>query len=85
MSDERKTDHGVAAEELTQFVERAEQLIAEKKDIADQEKELYAEAKGRGYDAKILKKLIALRARNPNDVAEEEAILEMYKTALKMP
>ena len=84
MSDDKKTDYDVTADELTQFVERAERLIAEKKDITEQEKELYAEAKGRGYDTKILKKVIALRARNPDDVAEEEAVLEMYKKALKM-
>ena len=84
MSDDNKTDYDVTAEELTQFVERAERLISEKKDISEQEKELYAEAKGRGYDTKILKKVIALRARDPNDVAEEEAVMEMYKTALKM-
>jgi uncharacterized protein (UPF0335 family) len=84
MSDDKKTDYDVTADELTQFVERAEHLIAEKKDITEQEKELYAEAKGRGYDTKILKKVIALRARNPDEVAEEEAVLEMYKKALKM-
>lgn len=84
MAEKPKTDYDVTAEELTQFVERAEHLIAEKKDITEQEKELYAEAKGRGYDTKILKKVIALRARNAEEVAEEEAVLEMYKKALKM-
>ena len=43
-----------------------------------------AEAKGRGYDAKILRKVIALRKRSANDIAEEEAVLELYKTALGM-
>jgi uncharacterized protein (UPF0335 family) len=84
MSDDKKTDYDVTADELTQFVERAERLIVEKKDISAQEKELFAEAKGRGYDTKVLKKLIALRARDPNEVSEEEAVLEMYKKALKM-
>ncbi len=84
MSDDKKTDYDVTAEELTQFVERAERLISEKKDISEQEKELYAEAKGRGYDTKVLKKVIALRARDPNEVSEEEAVMEMYKKALKM-
>jgi uncharacterized protein (UPF0335 family) len=84
MSDGKKTDYDVTADELTRFVERAEHLIAEKKDITEQEKELYAEAKGRGYDTKILRKVIALRARNPDEVAEEEAVLDMYKKALKM-
>lgn len=85
MSEDKGKEYDIAAEELTQFVERAERIGAEKKDLSDQEKELFAEAKGRGYDTKILRKLIALRARDPNDVAEEEAVLEMYKKALKMP
>ena len=84
MAEKPKTDYDVTAEELTQFVERAEHLIAEKKDITEQEKELYAEAKGRGYDTKILKKVIALRARDAEEVAEEEAVFEMYKKELKM-
>lgn len=84
MKDDKTTDNGVAADELTRFVERAERLAAEKKDISEQEKELFAEAKGRGYDTKILRKVIALRARDPNDVAEEEAVLGMYKSALGM-
>jgi uncharacterized protein (UPF0335 family) len=84
MSEDKDTAYGVAADELTQFVERAERLAAEKKDIADQEKELFAEAKGRGFDTKILRKVIALRARDPNDVAEEAAVLDMYKAALGM-
>lgn len=74
----------VTAEELRQFVERAEQLASEKKDIAEQEKELFAEAKGRGYDTKVMRKLIALRKRKPDEIAEEEAVLEMYKAALGM-
>lgn len=76
--------YAVTAEELRQFVERAEQLAAEKKDIAEQEKELFAEAKGRGYDTGVMRKIIALRKRSPDDIAEEDAVLEMYKSALGM-
>ncbi len=76
--------YNVTAEELRQFVERYEQLEAEKSDVVDQQKELMAEAKGRGYDAGVLKKIIALRKRKPDDIAEEEAVLEMYKQALGM-
>ncbi len=76
--------YNVTADELRQFVERFEQLEAEKKDVAEQQKELMAEAKGRGYDTKVLKKVIALRKRKPDDIAEEEAVLEMYKQALGM-
>jgi len=74
----------VTAEELRQFIERAEQLEAEKRDIAEQIKELFAEAKGRGYDTKVMRKLIALRKRRADDIAEEEAILDMYRSALGM-
>ncbi|MCH2168694.1 MAG: DUF2312 domain-containing protein [Oceanicola sp.] len=74
----------VTAEELRQFIERYERLEAEKKDIADQQKEVMAEAKGRGYDTKVMRKVIALRKREPDDIAEEEAVLDMYKEALGM-
>ncbi len=72
------------AQELRQFVERVERLEAEKKDISEQITDVLAEAKGRGYDTKVLRKIIALRKRDANDIAEEEAILEMYMAALGM-
>jgi uncharacterized protein (UPF0335 family) len=74
----------VAADELRQFIERYEQLESEKKDVSEQQKEVMAEAKGRGYDTKIIRKVIALRKRTPDDIAEEESILELYKSALGM-
>ncbi|QBR35728.1 DUF2312 domain-containing protein [Leisingera sp. NJS201] len=74
----------VTAAELRQFIERFERLDAEKKDIADQQKEVMAEAKGRGYDTKVMRKIIALRKRDKDDIAEEEAVLDMYKEALGM-
>jgi uncharacterized protein (UPF0335 family) len=83
MNDQTDT-YSVTADELRQFIERAEILAAEKRDIAEQEKELFAEAKGRGYDTKVMRKVIALRKRKPDDIAEEEAVLEMYKAALGM-
>lgn len=76
--------YNVTAEELRQFIERYESLEAEKKDIVDQQKEVMAEAKGRGYDTKVMRKVIALRKRQPDEIAEEEAVLEMYKSALGM-
>lgn len=76
--------YNVTADELRQFIERYEQLEAEKKDVTEQQKELMAEAKGRGYDTKVMKKVIALRKRKPDDLAEEEAVLEVYKAALGM-
>ena len=74
----------VTADELRQFIERIERLDMEKKDIADQQKEVMAEAKARGYDTRVMRKVISLRKRDKDDVAEEEAVLEMYKEALGM-
>ena len=82
MSDDQA--YGVAAGELRQFIEQYEGLEAEKKDVAERQKELMAEAKARGYDTKVMKKVIALRKRDRDDIAEEEAILDMYKAALGM-
>lgn len=76
--------HGAAAGELRQFIEQYESLDAEKKDVANQQKELMAEAKARGYDTKVMRKIVALRKRDKNDIAEENAILEMYGSALGM-
>ena len=76
--------HNSTGQEIRSFIERYEHLEAEKKDIADQMKEVMAEAKGRGYDTKVLRKLVALRKRDKADVDEEEAILDLYKAALGM-
>ena len=76
--------YSVTADELRQFIERYEHLEAEKKDIADQQKEVMAEAKGRGYDTKVLRKIVTIRKRKPDEIAEEEAVLEVYKAALGM-
>ena len=78
------SSYRVTADELRQFVERIERLEAEKKDLADQQKEVMAEAKGRGYDTKVLRKLVTLRKRDPQEISEEEAVLELYKEALGM-
>lgn len=82
--DVTESQYKISAGELRQFVERYERLEAEKKDIADQQKEVMAEAKGRGYDTKAMRKLIAMRKREPQEIAEEEAVLEVYKEALGM-
>jgi uncharacterized protein (UPF0335 family) len=76
--------YNVTADELRQFIERYEQLESEKKDVTNSQKELMAEAKGRGYDTKVMKKIIAIRKRKADAIAEEEAILDMYKSALGM-
>lgn len=81
MTDSEKS-YGIAAGELRSFIERFERLEIEKKEVADQQKEVMAEAKGRGYDTKVMRKVIALRKRDKDDIAEEDAILEMYKAAM---
>jgi uncharacterized protein (UPF0335 family) len=78
------TTYRVTADELRQFIERVERLNAEKSDIADATKEVLAEAKGRGYSPAVMRKIIARRKRNRDDIAEEEALMEMYKEALGM-
>ena len=76
--------HRVEGAELRQFAERIERTEAEKQDAAEAQKEVYAEAKSRGYDTKVLRKIIALRKRDANDIAEENALMEMYQSALGM-
>ena len=84
MGDNTGGSYRVAADELRQFVERFENLEIEKRNIADQQKEVMAEAKSRGYDTKIIRKLVVLRKRDLQDLAEEEAVLSIYKSALGM-
>ena len=84
MNENSGETYRVTADELRQFIERFENLEIEKRNIADQQKEVMAEAKGRGYDTKILRRLVVLRKRDLQDVAEEEAVLVMYKSALGM-
>lgn len=74
----------VAADELRSFIERYERLDAEKQEVAEQQKEVMAEAKSRGYEPKILRKVLALRKRDSDDVAEEQALLDLYCEALGM-
>ena len=74
----------VTADELRQFIERYERLEEERRGLAEQAKEVMAEAKGRGYDTRILRKIVALRKRDRDDLAEEEAVLSLYKEALGM-
>lgn len=78
------TDINATEAELRQFIERAEQLAAEKKDITDQEKELFAEARGRGFDVPVMKRVIRDRKIARDALAEREAIEDMYRNALGM-
>lgn len=74
----------VTADELRHLIERIEQFAAEKKDIAEQVKEVFAEAKGRGYSTPVMREIIRLRKKSPDDRAEAQAVLDMYLSALGM-
>ena len=74
----------VAADELRLLIERAERLEEEKRGIADDIKDVMAEAKGRGYDPKAIRKIMAIRRKKREEYQEEEAILETYMQALGM-
>ena len=87
MTDERSEGTGggrVAADELRLLIERAERLEEEKKGIADDIKDVMGEAKSRGYDAKAIRKIMAIRKKKKEEYQEEEAILETYMHALGM-
>lgn len=74
----------VAAKQLLSIIERIERLEEEKKDVADSVKEVYAEAKGNGFDTKTLRKVVNIRKKDPNERSEEEATLDLYLGALGM-
>lgn len=74
----------VAAGQLRAFIERVERLVEEKQAIADNIKEVYAEMKGVGFDTKAVRTIVMLRKKDAAERAEEEAILDLYKTALGM-
>lgn len=72
----------IAKDQLKSFVERIERLEEEKKATADDIKDVYAEAKGNGYDTKVLRKVIAIRKQDKAERQEQEAILDLYLEAL---
>ena len=74
----------VAADQLKAIVERIERLEEEKKEIAEQIKEIYAEAKANGFDTKTLRKVVTLRKKALEERQEEEAMLDLYLHALGM-
>jgi uncharacterized protein (UPF0335 family) len=75
---------GVAAGQLRSFVERIERLEEEKKGIADDIRDVFAEAKGQGFDAKVMRQVIRLRKKDAAERQEEEALLDLYLSALGM-
>ena len=79
-----KDAYEVAGDALLQYIEQYEQDEEEKKAAAERQKEVMAEAKANGFDTKAMKVLISLRAKDKDQIAEEEAILAAYKAALNM-
>ena len=75
---------GFAKEHLRSFVERIERLEEEKKALADDIKEVYSEAKGTGFDTKVMRQVIRLRKMESADRQEQEAMLDLYLSALGM-
>ena len=75
---------GVAAGQLRAFIERIERLEEEKKTISDDIRDVYAEAKGTGFDTKVMRQVIRLRKKDKAERQEEEAILDLYLHALGM-
>jgi uncharacterized protein (UPF0335 family) len=73
---------GVAAERLRSFVQRIERLEEDKANIAHDIREVYSEAKGEGFDVKVLRKIISLRKKDPQERREEDELLELYMSAL---
>ena len=74
----------VAQDQIRAFIERIERMEEEKKAIADDIKEIYAEAKGNGFDTKVLRQIIRIRKQDASERMEQEALLELYMTALGM-
>lgn len=74
--------HEIASGQIRSFVERLESLEAEKKATSDDIKDVYAEAKGSGYDPKVLREVIRIRKQDRSKRAEFEAVLELYREAL---
>ena len=83
MTDEQSTEvGGIAADRLRSLIERIERLEEEKKAIASDIRDIYAEAKGAGFDTKIMKTIIKLRKMNAADRDEQDMLLDTYRRAL---
>ncbi len=75
---------GIAGDRLRQLIDKIERLEDEKREVGDQVKEVFAEAKGEGFDLKVLRQILRLRRMKPHDRTEQEELLELYKAAIGM-
>lgn len=76
--------YNITAEQLRSIIERYESLEEEKKAVMEEQKEVLAEAKGNGYDVPIVKRIIAERKKDPEQIAAEETVLDLYRKALEV-
>lgn len=79
-----ETGEAVAGKELSQLIERIERLEEEKKAISDDIRDVYAEAKGRGFEVKAMRAIVAARKKDPAEREELEAMIDLYKSAIGM-
>ncbi|GGB23160.1 DUF2312 domain-containing protein [Allosediminivita pacifica] len=84
MDPQETSNDAVGAERLRSFVERVERLEEEKQEVADQIKEVFAEIKGEGYDTAAIRSILKRRKQDPDKLAEQEAVLDLYMSALGM-
>ncbi|WP_236020331.1 DUF2312 domain-containing protein [Sabulicella rubraurantiaca] len=75
---------GIAADRLRSIIERVERLEEERKALADDIKDIFAEAKSAGFDVKVVRQIIRLRKQEPAEVEEQETLLDLYRRALGM-
>ena len=75
---------GIAADRLRSLIERIERLEEERKALAGDIKDIYAEAKGAGFDVKVIRQIIRIRSQEPAEVEEQETLLDVYRRALGM-
>ena len=75
---------GIAADRLRSIIERIERLEEERKGLASDIKDIFAEAKSAGFDVKVLRQVISLRKKEPAEVEEQETLLDLYRRALGM-
>jgi uncharacterized protein (UPF0335 family) len=83
-ADNQETSHRFAKDQLKAFIERVERLEEEKKALSDDIRDVYAEAKGIGFDVKALRAIVRLRKMDADERREQETILDTYKVALGM-
>src|SRR3982751_3217800 len=75
---------GIAVDRLRSLIERIERLEEERKALASDIKDIYAEAKSAGFDVKVIRQLISIRRKEPQEVQEQESLLDLYRRALGM-